>query len=182
MKRTIKLRNVCACGIPAALEALAEEVFRRDWGPTIAPVPRLVVLKVEQDMVPLGIDLPDCLATYGLFTECPNPYNPWGKRVLGVTMQLCAACPSLHPDGTSGGTGSGMGGGDQPPGGKRCQDRCHEQCQARCHGCTHACWAELTVYIKQMPEFPFPPDDVDGFLYHYFNMDDLAAAKIRQGL
>ena len=128
MKRTIKLRNVCACGIPAALDALAEEIFRRA-GRNHRPCPRLVVLRVERDMVPLPIDLPDCLVTYGLFAECPSPYNPWGKRVLGITMQVCAACPSLHP----GGTGNGAGDGDQLQGGKGCQ--------ARCHGCTRACWA-----------------------------------------
>ena len=169
MKRTIKLRNVCACGIPAALDALAEEVMRRA-GRNHRPCPQLIVLKVERDMVPLAIDPPDCLVTYGLFSEPPSPYNPRGKRVLGITTHICAACPNLHPDGT--------GGGDQPQGPKRHHGRCHDQCQARCHGCPHACWAELTLYIKLTPEFPFPPDDVEGFLYRYFNMHDLAAAKI----
>ena len=164
MKRTIKLRNVCACAIPAALEALAKEVNRR-LGPNHRPCPELVVLRTENHMVPMAINLVDTLASFGLYSQLPSPYNPRGRRPLGITVHVCPDCPNLHGDGR---------GGDQSPGRKQRHDQCHN----RCHGCTQACWAELTLYIKQTPEFPFPPDDVDWFLYHYFNMDDLAAAKI----
>ena len=162
MKRTIKLRNVCACAIPGALAALAQEVTRRR-GRNHRPCPELVVLRTEEDMVPMAIHLPERMASFGLYSECPSPHNPRGKRPLGVTMQVCPHCPHLHPDGTD-------GGGEHMPGAKGCREQCH--------GCAHGCWAELTLYIKQTPEFPFPPDDVDWFLYHYFHMDDLAAAKI----
>jgi hypothetical protein len=158
MKRSITLRNVCACGIVAALEVLAEAVRQR-LGSNHHPCPDLVVLKVEEPIVPLCIKLPPSLAAYGLFTERPNPYNPWGKRVLGVSVQLCAACPHHNRAGAA-------------PRDPRC---------GQCRGCTHACCSELTVYITQLPEFPLPPADVDWFLYHYFNMHDLAAATIPEG-
>ena len=131
-------------------------------GPNHRPCPELSVLRVEPHMVPLAIHLPACLVSYGLFSERPHPHNPHGKRVLGITMQICAACSHLHRN--------GAGGSDHPHGSKPCPERCH--------GCPHACWAELTLYIKQTPEFPLPPDEVECFLYRYFNMDDLAAAKI----
>jgi hypothetical protein len=91
MKRSIKLRNVCACGIPAALAALVEEAISH-LEPNHPPCPMLAVLKLERHHVPLGIDLTGCLADYGLFTELPNPYNRLGRRVLGVAVTLCAAC------------------------------------------------------------------------------------------
>jgi hypothetical protein len=174
MKRRITLHNVCACGVTAALEILVQKA-RKHLGPNHRPCPDLAVLKVEEHMVPLGIDLTACHAAYGIFTERPSPHNPLGRRVLGISVQLCAACPNRQQAGA--------------PGNDQGSDQCSSQalrpgrnrCREQCHGCANACCAELTVHITQLPEFPLPPADVDWFLYHYFNMHDLAAAAIPEG-
>jgi hypothetical protein len=164
MQRSIILRNVCPCGIAAALEALAEEA-RTHLGPNHPYYPMLEVLRAEKHMLPLSINLPDDLADYGLYSEPPNPRNPWGTRVLEVAVRLCAGCPYHHsPDlARAGGAGGEQG----------CV-----QGRDRGHGCAKACTSELTVHIAQQPEFPFPPADVDSFLYHYFNMPELATATV----
>jgi hypothetical protein len=163
MQRRITLRNVCACGIAAALEVLAEAALQR-LGSNHPYCPTLELLKVEEPILPLCITLPARHDAHGLFSERPNAYNPWGKRVLGVSVQLCAACPK------QGKRRAGDGEAVREHGSSRCHDRCH--------GCAHACCSELDVYITQLPEFPLPPADVDWFLYNYFNMHDLAVASI----
>lgn len=164
MQRRITLRNVCACGITAALEVLAEAALRR-LRSTHRYCPMLELLKVEEPILPLCITLPERHAAHGLFTERPSPYNPWGKRVLGVSVQLCAACPN-------------QGDRSQAGDGPAVREHWSSRCRDRCHGCTHACRAELDVHITQLPEFPLPPADVDWFLYHFFNMHDQAVALI----
>lgn len=176
MQRSITLRNVCACGIAPALEALAEQASEH-LGPNHPDYPTLTVLRAEKHMMPLVINLPEDLADYGLYSELPNHHNPLGKRVLEVAVRMCASCPchdshDLAGPGTTGGVaGRGQSYGQGPNGGR---DLCH----GRCHGCAKACRQELTVHIAQLPEFPFPPAEVDGFLYDYFDMPELATATV----
>ncbi len=164
MERSITLRNVCACGIAAALEALVKEVKRR-LEANHHPCPNLMVHKVENSDVPLCVTIEEGHGAWGIFEALPNPLKVWGDRLLGVSVQLCPTCPCR-------GRLRAARSGDQDAG------HCHALRAGRCHGCTHACGSEVTVYMTHMPGFPVPPVDVAWFLYKYYNMHDLAAAVV----
>ncbi len=158
MKQTIKLRNVCACRIPAALEALIKEAISH-LDQNHPPCPMLELLKLERHHVPLGIDLTGCLADYGLFTELPNPRNRLGTRVFGAAVRMCAACRNQGCPGAAG-----------------CGQRC-----GRCRHCGNDYSSELTLYLTVYREFPFSPKEVACFFYRYFDMPELAAATVTYG-
>lgn len=158
MERSIKLRNVCACRIPAALEALLKDAISH-LEPHRPPSPMLELLKLERHHVPLVVDLTGCLADYGLYSELPSPYNRLGNRVLGAAVKMCAACPKVGC-----------------PGAADCGERC-----GHCRHCGRVYGSELTLYLTVCHGFPFTPEEVACFFYRYFDMRELAAATVTRG-
>jgi hypothetical protein len=91
MQRTLSLRGACAGDIPACLQDLAQVALTRQ-GSHSAPYTSLSVLKVEPQMLPLGINPPATVSIWGIYSQAPIMDDPIGDRLLGATVELCPGC------------------------------------------------------------------------------------------
>lgn len=162
----ITLRRVCACAIPGALEALAKYALQQG-GSNRPRCPFLTVLRVENDMVPVAIQLrrQGTLQSWGLYDKLPCPGDPLGNRELGVTTALCPGCQAKVAAGINDGRPV------PAPGAHGCS-------HTPCDGCDGDCCEELEVYFTYFPGFPLAPHEVRWFFFDYFHMDAEAQAAL----
>ena len=162
---TITLRRACACAIPTVLEALAARA--RQWmGPNRPYCPFLVVLRIENHMVPYGIQIhrQGTLQSWGVFRKLPGPGDPLGQRALSVTTALCPSCQAKVAS-------TEQGNAAPAPGAHGCS-------HTPCDDCDGDCCDELQVHFTYFCDFPFLPHEVRQFFFDWFGMPEEARAAL----